>query len=436
MCAGVAFGDNVRVSDEAIESDTSEVDESVPEYPIAAFIDRVREKRSNQPNLPTTVSLIQCENGTKVYLVGTAHFSLESIADVKQVIGDTLPDVVVLELCGGRSQMLLMDEAELKRQIQEVKLMDLIKLHGKTNGVLHYLMLRFNKYIMDQMGMPPGGEFKAAFDMAAQQQHCHVFLGDRPVNVTLYRAFNSLGPWRKLKLLFTLLWEFEPISKADVEAMKNADMLEQLLQGLAVDYPELSKYILEERDQYLTRSIWEVTGLFSKRQVATSTIFDQVVTQYSTTPTVQEPEGVDSDDAEVHLLHRSPAQPVSQNNAMEPTNDSSDTVGPIHAVMQEHFQPIVQCCEEWPPITQLPRVVVAVVGIGHVAGIKKAWLTAGSIDKEKLMTSIKPPRSWVFCKWTIKGVVLSSVLYGGYYASLGLYRLGNYGVQKCISILS
>ena len=37
-------------------------------------------------SLPDTVTVLDCPNGSKVYLVGTAHFSKESAIDVQKTI--------------------------------------------------------------------------------------------------------------------------------------------------------------------------------------------------------------------------------------------------------------------------------------------------------------------------------------------------------------
>lgn len=52
---------------------------------INEFLEYVHIVRQTPFDLPKTVSLIECSNGTKVYLVGTAHFSKESISDVHLV---------------------------------------------------------------------------------------------------------------------------------------------------------------------------------------------------------------------------------------------------------------------------------------------------------------------------------------------------------------
>ena len=44
------------------------------------------QRRESNPVLPDTVSVLESPSGSKVYLVGTAHFSLESQEDVANVI--------------------------------------------------------------------------------------------------------------------------------------------------------------------------------------------------------------------------------------------------------------------------------------------------------------------------------------------------------------
>lgn len=64
-------------------------------------------------NLPKTVTILNTPFGSKVYLVGTAHFSEESQNDVSFVIQNVKPDVVLVELCQARTHILSMDEETL-----------------------------------------------------------------------------------------------------------------------------------------------------------------------------------------------------------------------------------------------------------------------------------------------------------------------------------
>lgn len=77
--------DTPRMDAHAASSDSEETDDSYEMDAIGSFLECVRVARRTPFELPKTVSLIECSNGTKVYLVGTAHFSKESIADVRFV---------------------------------------------------------------------------------------------------------------------------------------------------------------------------------------------------------------------------------------------------------------------------------------------------------------------------------------------------------------
>ena len=59
----------------------SEGSEAYEDIPMPELIRR----RPSNPDLPDTVTLLHTNDGGKVYLVGTAHFSQESRDDVSKV---------------------------------------------------------------------------------------------------------------------------------------------------------------------------------------------------------------------------------------------------------------------------------------------------------------------------------------------------------------
>ncbi len=140
--------------------------------------------------------------------------------------------------------------------------------------------------------------------------------------------------------------------------MKRQDLLEKLITSLAGDYPELTRTILEERDLYLARSIWEVCGL--------------PPAPAPPTPEIQEEKVETEESGELRQRHRDGGDDVDR-------VDEEDTKQDVPS------SPRLQCCHEWPSINMFPRVVVAVVGIGHVAGIKRVWDRASTINKSELM---------------------------------------------------
>ncbi|VDM20283.1 unnamed protein product [Hydatigera taeniaeformis] len=350
------IGDTPLVDTYEANSDSDETEDDYEMDSIGSFLERVQVVRQTPFELPKTVSLIECPNGTKVYLI----------------MGNTLPDVVVVELCRNRSHSMLLSEDDIKRQIRENSLIAYVRNMGVSNGVLQYLLLRFTKYIMDQIGMAPGGEFRAAFQEASRQAHCHLILGDRPIKITLQRAMDALGLWQKTKFFFSLLFDFEEITPEDVEEMKSEDLLEKLIKALAGDYPELTRIILEERDLYLTRSIWEVCGL-STEELGHAT--DQK----------REEMGLEDHEEEAGIAVRRRPSHGQKRRDLDERGEASMAVDLLEPEERSHLRQDCCCwCPEWPGSSILPRVVVAVVGIGHVAGIKKAWNHAATIDKAEL----------------------------------------------------
>lgn len=71
--------------DSGEESD-AEVDENLP-YPDAVQCPSARMERSSEmpAGLPSTVEMLSTQDGCRVYLVGTAHFSESSQQDVTKV---------------------------------------------------------------------------------------------------------------------------------------------------------------------------------------------------------------------------------------------------------------------------------------------------------------------------------------------------------------
>ncbi|CAH8565131.1 unnamed protein product [Heterobilharzia americana] len=323
------------------------------------------------------------------------------------------PDIVMLELCASRSQTLTMDEEKIKQQLKDVNIAAMIKSQGLSSGVLHYLLLRLSGYLVDTLGMAPGGEFRAAAKEAMKQPHCHILLGDRPVNITLYRALEALGPWTKLKFFIALLFSFQPITKEQIEEMKKSDFLEKLLVAMAGDHPELTYILLDERDQYLARSIWEATGMeeYIKLQALMANV----------TPTT--PNGSANEESVVR--HRENLDQIG-NDISEKTANESESDDHL----DNECLPKLSCCSNWPPPTVLPRVVVAVVGIGHVPGIRKFWSTAHTINKAELCVLLEPPLSWRIFKWTLRGILMSLVIGVGYTVIRCSYSLGSFAYRR------
>ncbi|XP_071082471.1 traB domain-containing protein-like isoform X2 [Haliotis cracherodii] len=205
-------------------------------------------RRDSNPDLPDTVTTLETLDGSKVYVVGTAHFSLESQEDVSKVIRSTQPDFVMVELCKSRINILELDEATLLEEAKNInmeKIRMAIKQSGMIQGVMHLLLLSMSAHLTKELGMAPGGEFRRAFQESRRVPGCRLQLGDRPIQITLKRALAALSLWQKIRLA----------CKEDVEKCKQRDLLEQMLREMTGEFPALSRVFVEERDLYLAHSL-------------------------------------------------------------------------------------------------------------------------------------------------------------------------------------
>lgn len=196
-------------------------------------------------------------DGKQIFLVGTAHVSKDSVELVQAVIGDVRPDTVCVELCESRAQSI-----RQKKRWQEMDIVKVIK-EKKAFLLLSNLMLAsFQKRIADRLEVAPGQEMIQAMD-TAEAVGATVCLADRDIRTTLSRTWRSLGLWGKSKLLFQLilsLGEVDEISEADVEKMKQQDILVSILDEVGKSMPQLRTSLIDERDLYLTEKIRSAPG--------------------------------------------------------------------------------------------------------------------------------------------------------------------------------
>eukprot|EP00092_Neocalanus_flemingeri_P036706 GFUD01039961.1.p1 GENE.GFUD01039961.1~~GFUD01039961.1.p1 ORF type:complete len:567 (+),score=187.86 GFUD01039961.1:84-1784(+) len=212
-----------------------------------------------EPDLPKTCQvLVSASSGAKVYLIGTAHFSKESCEDVSLVIQGVQPDIVMVELCKARTNILHLDEETILEEAQNLdfeKSLEIIRSQGTVQGVMYLLLLSMSAHLTKELGMAPGGEFRRAFTEAKKVPGCMVHLGDRPINITLKRALAALSPWQKLRLGWNILTSRDSITKEEVEKCKDRDLLENMLAEMAGEFPALSRVFVAERDLFLAHSL-------------------------------------------------------------------------------------------------------------------------------------------------------------------------------------
>lgn len=219
--------------------------EGVPELPL-------------DEGLPSTVTVLNAPDGGKVYLIGTAHFSLQSQEDVSRVIQEVKPHIVTVELCVQRTNILLLDEEVILREAKNInikKIRATMAQNGVFNGLMYILLLNMSAHITRELGMAPGGEFRRAMAEAKKIPNCVVQLGDRAIDVTLHRAIASLSWGQTIRFIWHLLTSNQTISLEEVEKCKQKKMLDDMLEEMAEEFPALKQVFVVERDMFLCHSL-------------------------------------------------------------------------------------------------------------------------------------------------------------------------------------
>ncbi|XP_028169656.1 traB domain-containing protein-like isoform X2 [Ostrinia nubilalis] len=243
-------------SDNLIADSNPECDiEGVPDLPL-------------DDGLPSTVTVLDAPDGGKVYLVGTAHFSIQSQEDVSRVIQEVNPHIVMVELCEQRTNILLLDEEIILREAKNInikKIRATMAQNGVFNGLMYILLLNMSAHITRELGMAPGGEFRRAMAEAKKIPNCIVQLGDRAIDITLHRALASLSWGQTIRFIWHLLTSNQTISVEEVEKCKQKKMLEDMLEEMAEEFPALKRVFVVERDMFLCHSL-QVAALQPRRE--------------------------------------------------------------------------------------------------------------------------------------------------------------------------
>lgn len=201
----------------------------------------------------------------EILLVPVSHGSEASAKLVRETILHAQPEAVVVELCRSRSS--LMSPAPPPSIISGIATLRLALSRGGTiPAALLRALLAGASRRRNGKHLQPGVEFRAAAEAANTVGAC-VVLGDRPLEVTLRRAWNSLGVLERFVFLASAVRGM--VFGTRVEALEDKKLAE-VLQGNGEvgvveealmkfkQNPKLAKVmkvLVDERDLYLAWSL-------------------------------------------------------------------------------------------------------------------------------------------------------------------------------------
>jgi pheromone shutdown-related protein TraB len=185
---------------------------------------------------------------SRITLLGTAHVSRASADQVRELLDREHYDAVAVELCPSRYNALLNPDALAK--------MDLFRVlrEGKAPMVMASLALgAYQQRLADQFGIEPGAEQRQAI-ASAQARNLPILLIDREIGVTLKRVSRNVSWWKRLGLfagLVASLTSRERVDEAEIERLKEGDVLESTFAQFADQERDLFVPLIQERDRYM-----------------------------------------------------------------------------------------------------------------------------------------------------------------------------------------
>ncbi|MEA2074212.1 MAG: TraB/GumN family protein [Euryarchaeota archaeon] len=296
-----------------------------------------------------------------ILLIGTGHVLEKSVKEVEEVIERERPDVVAVELCEGRYKA-------LKGEVQEVSPREMLSSGNPFMILTHWLLAYVQRKMGTELGIEPGADMMAAINKA-EELGCEIALIDRPIQITMRRFWKKMRFWEKLKMLFSIIFSIATIgrngtgeeeneegkaSKGNkkltmsimgtheeiaLDRLTDDDVVTQLMKELREFSPGAATALLDERDAYIARSLLDIPTQTFKKSLIKNDVFEKSL--------------IKNDRTSKKSLIKDTTQATTQ--TLEKFDQTASQ------------QPL----ETWDQTTPIGRKIVAVVGAGHVAGIKK-----------------------------------------------------------------
>ena len=193
-------------------------------------------------------------DGVEYVLLGTAHVSRASVEAVNALIEREPFDAIAIELCESRARGMRDPEAFAKMDLFQV-----IRT-GKAGMVFASLALSsFQQRIAEQYGIEPGVEMKAAM-AAADARGLPLWLVDREIGITLNHAYRGVRFRDRMGIigsLFASVFSREDIDEAEIEKLKQGDILEGAFGEFARESKPLYEALIGERDRFMAARLRE-----------------------------------------------------------------------------------------------------------------------------------------------------------------------------------
>ncbi|CAI8616079.1 unnamed protein product [Vicia faba] len=215
--------------------------------------------------LSKNVIVLSCESTAKggvcdVYVVGIVHMSKKSTQQVEAIVKYLKPEIVFLELCKSREQVLYREKIKVPT---EQEMLESWKKKHNMSGILYSW---FMAELANELDVYPGAEFRSGYREAIKYGG-KVVLGDRPIQITLKRTWSKLPLWHISRLLIPSFSVKCSPSLSIFDNVKNWIKELEEDDGSILDskimnekLPTVMETIVHERDKYMSYTLLKVAS--------------------------------------------------------------------------------------------------------------------------------------------------------------------------------
>ena len=188
--------------------------------------------------------------GDRLSLVGTIHVDPKSASFTQETILRLRPEVVALEL----------DEGRL------MALQNPSKASGRGGGGSFLAMMLLERFAGEMTGSPPGQEMLRAVE-AAREVGARVAFVDLPIGMTV-GSLRKLPLREKVRLGIDSLVSIALLPFGGFNLSKLTENLEEQLRVFRLRYPELSRLLLDVREEHMVEKLRDIMYFTTGQVVA------------------------------------------------------------------------------------------------------------------------------------------------------------------------
>jgi pheromone shutdown-related protein TraB len=185
---------------------------------------------------------------TDITVLGTAHISRKSAAQVQLQINSRVYDAVAIELCDTRFEAITHPKAMTNMGLNKVV------SEKRVSAVIAQLLISgFQRRLARENNIEAGLDMTTAIQTAGHHG-LPVIPIDRGVGITLRRILSRLSLWKKLGMAVNFLYNTifpEPISETEINQLVAKDSVESTMSQFAKQSDDLYDTLIRERDQYM-----------------------------------------------------------------------------------------------------------------------------------------------------------------------------------------